>query len=201
MPDMTTKPDRRTPRHAMLLASAALLAGCATATDLIASKAPEEPIYKRELFQRDSPYWRAYAADGARICEGARQALMSQGYVISGQSALGLSARKFFRPEPGAGIELAVQVTCVDRASDPGRGVAYVTAWQDHLVTRKNANAASLGVNAVGSISLPLTSAEDALVKVGVDMVADPAFYRRLFDLVDSMLPAAAAATAATSGR
>jgi hypothetical protein len=152
------------------------------------SRAPEVPIYQRELFQPTAPYWRAYPAEGALICEGARQALMSQGYVVVGHSALSLSARKFFRPEPGAGVELAMQVTCVDKPGDKPAGVAYVTAWQDHFVTRKNANAASLGVNAVGSISLPLTAAEDSLVKVGVEMVADPRFYERFHALVGSLL-------------
>lgn len=167
--------------------AAALLSACA-ATEQLVSRTPEVPIYQRELFQPAAPYWRAYPADGVQICEGARQALMSQGYVVLGHSALSMSARKFFRPEHGVGVELAVQVTCVDKAGGNSAGVAYVTAWQDHFVTRKNANAASLGVNAVGSISVPLTAAEDTLVKVGVDMVSDAQFYDRFHALVGTML-------------
>lgn len=173
---------------ALAPAGAALLLSACAATEQLVFKPPEVPIYKRELFQQAAPYWRAYGAEGVLICEGARQALMSQGYVVVGHNTLSLSARKFFRPEPGVGVELAMQVTCVDKAGDRPTGVAYVAAWQDHFVTRKNANAASLGVNAVGSISLPLTAAEDALVKVGVDMVADPQFYERFHALLGSML-------------
>jgi hypothetical protein len=178
-------------RLATTLLAVLTVAGCATApADFWPAKAPELPVHQRERFQTDAPYWRAYAAPAAQVCEGARRALMSQGYVVSSQSELALSARKFFRPEPGIAVELAVQVTCVDRDDHPPSGVAYVAAWQDHFATRKNSNAASVGVNALGSISLPLMRAEDALVKVGVEMVDDPGFYDRFHRLVASMLPA-----------
>lgn len=183
---------RRLPlaRPLPLLLGTLLVAGCASSpADFWPAKAPEVPIYQRERFKTDAPYWRAYPAPAARVCEGARRALMSQGYVVSAQSELALSARKFFRPEPGIAVELAVQVTCVDKDEHPPAGVAYVTAWQDHFATRKNSNAASVGVNAVGSISLPLMRAEDALVKVGVEMVDDPGFYDRLHRLLGTMLP------------
>lgn len=184
----------RSPRPRLLgalLVAVLVTGGCATTTaDFWPAKAPEVPIYQRERFQTSAPYWRAYDAPAMRVCEGARRALMSQGYVVSGHSELALSARKFFRPEPGIAVELAVQVTCVDKDDHPASGVAYVAAWQDHFATRKNSNAASVGVNAVGSISLPLMRAEDALVKVGVEMVDDPGFYDRLHRLVGAMLPA-----------
>lgn len=178
------------PRPAAALLAALVVSGCATSpSDFWPVRSPEVPIYQRERFQTNAPFWRAYAAPAVQICEGARRALMSQGYVVSGHSELALSARKFFRPEPGIAVELAVQVTCVDKDDHPPAGVAYVTAWQDHFATRKNTNAASVGVNAVGSISLPLMRAEDALVKVGVEMVDDPGFYDRFHRLVGTMLP------------
>ena len=154
----------------------------------VLSKPAEPPIYQRERFQSAAPYWRAYPADGPAVCEGVRQALLSQGYVVTGQSDLAMSARKFFRPAPGVGVELAINVTCVTQPGDSPAGIAYVTAWQDHLVTKKNATAASLGVNAVGSISLPLSAADDALVKVGVEMIEDPGFFERLHTLVATIL-------------
>lgn len=177
---------RRTVLSLSLLQALLGLAACQQLP--VMSRAAEPPIYQRERFQSAAPYWRAYPAEGTAVCEGVRQALLSQGYLVTGHSALALSARKFFRPEPGEGVELAIHVTCVNQPGDKPGGIAYVTAWQDHFVTKKNANAASLGVNAVGSISLPLSAADDALVKVGVEMIEDPAFFERLHALVGTTL-------------
>ena len=170
-----------------------VLGGCATNSQ--ADRSVESPVYQKEFFDRETPYWKAFSARPAEICESARQALMSQGYLITESQqissppvgALIINGRKFIEPKHGAEIELAVNVTCASRGETSG--IAYVTAWEDHLVTKRNALPASVGLGPVGSISLPLSSAEDSLVKVGVSMISDQTFYARFYGLIDSLLP------------
>lgn len=175
----------------------ALLAGCvANRAAKEADRAVETPVYEHEAFQRETPYWRAFPAKPAEICESARQALMSQGYLIAElpqnssppPNALIINGRKFIEPGHGAEIELAINVTCA-AAHGAVTGIAYVTAWEDHLVTKRNSTPTSVGVGPVGSISLPLSSAEDALVKVGVNTITDQSFYDRFYKLIDELLP------------
>ena len=174
------------------LVPVALLAGCAANSR--AERSVETPVYQKELFARETPYWKSFAAKPAEICESARQALMSQGFLITElqanssppPGALIINGRKFIEPLHGAEIELAVNVTCA--AHGGADGIAYVTAWEDHLVAKRNALPASVGLGPVGSISLPMGSAEDSLVKVGVNMITDGTFYERFYTLMGSLL-------------
>jgi len=166
---------------ALLLAG---LGGCA-ATDH-AHTVEDQPVFPQEAFNIDSPHGRDFAADPKGICEASRQALLSQGYVVSVEN-LTLNARKFSQPGHGLEVDLHLAVDCSENFAHPGHTELYVTAWEDHLATKRNANAASLGVGALGAISLPVNAAEDALVKVGVKMVKEPAFYERFYALVESI--------------
>jgi hypothetical protein len=47
---------------------------------------------------------------------------------------------------------------------------------------------ASVGVSPLGSISLPLASSTDSLVKVGSETIPPGRFYDRFFDLVEQFL-------------
>lgn len=98
-----------------------------------------------------------------------------------------LSGRKFLQPGHGLEVDLAMSVVCANDYAHPGHTQVYVTAWEDHMVTKRNANAASLGVGALGAISLPVNAAEDALIKVGVKMIQDSQFYERYFNLVETI--------------
>lgn len=51
---------------------------------------------------------------------------------------------------------------------------ALASALQDRYVIKKINNSASLGVGALGSVSLPVTASDDTLVKVGSETVTDP---------------------------
>ena len=56
---------------------------------------------------------------------------------------------------------------------------------------KKINNSASLGVGAIGSLSLPVSATEDTLVKVGSETVSDPRFYELFFQLFDRYVPVA----------
>ncbi|MEG1456591.1 MAG: DUF2242 domain-containing protein, partial [Comamonas sp.] len=53
---------------------------------------------------------------------------------------------------------------------------------------KKSANSASLGVGALGSLSLPFAASNDSMVKVGSETIAVDAFYENFFDLVKRFL-------------
>lgn len=177
----------RHPVHlATLLTTAALLAACATPPML--GSAPPPPTFASERFDSSAPYARRFAGEPAALCEAARRALLSQGYMITAHERLGLSGRKFFQPQREAHVQLAISVSCADDAADAQRGTVYVTAWQDQFVIKRNPSNASVGVSAFGSISLPLSSSEDSLVKVGIETISDAAFYERFYGLLGAVL-------------
>ena len=165
------------------------LAGCAVTDASIKSLTPTPPVHQAERFDSASPHARRHERSAADLCEGARRALMSQGYVLSRNDRAVLVGRKFFQPEKDRHVELQVQVTCVPESADDRAGSVYVTAWEDQYAVKKSSTSSSLGVSALGSISLPIGGSEESLVKVGVETVRDPGFYERFHALIARVLP------------
>lgn len=168
------------PIRLVALAAAALLAACS----INPQHSPRDKVYDQERFSADAPFSRTVAAGPEAACDAARRALMSQGYAIHLVEPLKLSARKFFKPGSGTGVELAINVTCLATREGAAEAVVYVVAWQDEFVTKRNPVAASVGVPVVGSVSMPVAMTEDALIKVGVETVQDREFYERFFALL-----------------
>ena len=63
-----------------------------------------------------------------------------------------------------------------------------MTAVQDRYTLKKTNNSASLGVGGVGSVSLPLLSTDEALIKVGSETIASDGLYDSVFELVSRYL-------------
>ena len=83
----------------------------------------------------------------------------------------------------------------------------FVTANQDRYALKKASSSASVGVGAIGSLSLPYAQTDDAMVKVSSETLTDERFYERFYALLDRFLvvvpaeekpPAAAPAPTAT---
>lgn len=166
-----------------------LLAGCGSRGPTLPIGAPEAPIYESERFDSTSPHARHYGRRAEELCEGARRMLMGQGYVLSRDEPMLLNGRKYFQPERELHIELSVQVTCRPEGPDQTWGVVYVTAWQDKFAIKKSVSSSSLGLSAFGSISLPMNSSDDSLVKIGIETVRDHRFYERFYAQLDHVLP------------
>ena len=66
--------------------------------------------------------------------------------------------------------------------------LGFVTALQDQYTLKKTNNSASLGVGGVGSVSLPVMSSDEAMVKVGSETIASDRFYDSFFDLIQRYL-------------
>lgn len=171
------------PIAALLLSAAA--AGCTLAPGA-GDKAPS--VYQRERFQPDETFSRLFDAGVADTCEAARRALLSQGYLITAARGDAVSGSKRFQPENEVHIEISFNVVCVPEGSDGTLATAYVSAQQDRYVLKKVPNNTSVGVGPFGSISVPLSSSEDSLVKVGSETIPAGPFYDRYFALVQRLL-------------
>ena len=142
----------------------------------------------QENFGSVAAYSRLFDAPPAQTCEASRRALLSQGYVISSSSADLVEGKKSFQPEPESHLQMVVRVVCVPEANDGKVSLGFVTATQDTYALRKTNNSASVGVGAIGSVSLPFSSSSESLVKVGSETIAKDAFYDSFFDLVKRYL-------------
>ncbi len=164
--------------------SALALAGCSVTST-------ERVSYEPETFDSTTTHTRNYPASEAQTCEAARRALLSQGYMITTASADLVTGRKSFQPAAEVHVEVELRTVCARDAS-PGSQqpdtIVFVTALQDRYSLKKVNNSASLGVGASGTLSLPFSSSDDAMVKVASETLADARFYDRFFALMDRFL-------------
>ncbi len=163
----------------------ALLAGCG---GLPKAADKSKKVYQGESFAAEETFSRLFDAGVDDTCEAARRALLSQGYVISKAASGMVQGAKRFQPEGEVHVEIGFNVVCVGDGPKQQVATAYVSAQQDRYVLKKNAQAASLGVSALGSISVPLSSTEDSLVKVASETIPAGEFYDRFFVLMSGML-------------
>ena len=165
-----------------MMLAAASLAGCASS-----GPGKSAAFRAQEEFDSTTTYARPYGTDPAHACEAARRALLSQGYVITAAAAESVTGRKNFQPQAELHVQVDFRVVCArdgERAS-----IAFVNAVQDRYTLKKSNNSASVGVGAFGSLSLPLLSSDDSMVRVGSETVQDAAFYERFFVLLERYLP------------
>ena len=192
----------RTHPGALLTAAACVaLAGCGATAKRV--------NYDPEEFDSTTTHARSYAATEAQTCEAARRALLSQGYLISAANADLVTGRKSFQPAPEVHVEVEFRVVCAHesvperaaRTAPEARGngvaprsIAFVTALQDRYGIKKTNNSATLGVGVLGSVSLPFSSSDDAMVKLASETLTDERFYDRFFALLDRFLTRGATA-------
>ena len=167
------------PARWLLLAATAALAGC------VATLPVAKVSYEPEEFDSTTTHTRVYAATEAQTCEAARRALLSQGYLVNTATAELVVARKSFQPEAEIHVEFEVRVVCAREGSGPGSTIAFASALQDRYSLKKTNTSASLGVGVLGSLSLPVSASNDAMVKVASETITDPRFYERFFALID----------------
>ncbi|MDH6170387.1 hypothetical protein M2282_005557 [Variovorax boronicumulans] len=172
----------RAPVLLLSLLSALALAGCGSSSRRVS--------YEPEEFDSTTTHTRNYAATEARTCEAARRALLSQGYMVTAANADLVTGRKSFQPAAEVHVEVEFRVVCAREGGKSGRQstVAFATALQDRYGIKKVNNSASVGVGAIGSLSLPFSASDDAMVKVASETLTDERFYDRFFTLMDRFL-------------
>lgn len=169
------------PSSTRILLSALLLAiaGCSTTPPA---------VYKEEKFDSTNIYSRRFEVSSTVACEAVRRTLLSQGYVIVTSSANQVTGSKSFQPRDDAHVQISFRVVCTDDDAKGDKSSIYVNALEDRYALKKVNNVASLGVGALGSLSLPFSSSDDSLVKVASETIASDKFYSRFFYLVERFL-------------
>jgi hypothetical protein len=170
----------RTTVAALSLFALASIAGCSTAP---------QPKFQQELFDTGvSPYARNFNASSTDTCEAARRALLSQGYMTTMTRTDTIDGTKNFQPNGDSHVVVEFHVVCTpgDEASDTS--IAYVNAVQNGFTLKKSDTSASVGLSVLGSLSLPIRSNSDAMVKISSETIPSGKFYDRFFALVDHYL-------------
>ncbi|HEF5181818.1 TPA: DUF2242 domain-containing protein [Burkholderia cenocepacia] len=161
----------------------------AAATVLAACSSPPKPIYQQEQFDAtSSPYAHTFHSKSDAACESARRALLSQGYVVSSSRNDAVDGSKNFQPSNDMHVVIEFHVVCADANADGSSSIAYVNAVQDRYTLKKSNTSASVGLSVFGSLSLPIGSSDDALVKTASETIPAGVFYERFFNLVEHFL-------------
>lgn len=170
----------------MAAIAAAFTTGCGTFGTSAAER--KNSVYQNERFASDETFSRLFDAGVQDTCEAARRALLSQGYVINTALPDSISGTKRFQPEGEVHVEISFTVVCVPEGGSGKLATAYVSALQDRYNVKRSANSTSLGVSAIGSISVPLSSSTESLVKVASETIPAGQFYDRFFALMQRLV-------------
>jgi hypothetical protein len=146
-------------------------------------------IYEHENFDDSGTFSRNYPVTDAQTCEAARRALLSQGYIITSADPKLVSGHKSFQQTGDTHMEISFSVVCADDGSEVHHATMFANALQDRYALKKTNNSASLGVGVLGSVSMPIGSSDDSMVKVASETVSSAKFYERFFALVELFLP------------
>jgi hypothetical protein len=167
------------PLFPSILAVATALSGCTGLSG--------QSVYDAEGFDAQSAFSRSFPVQSAVACDGARRALLSQGYLVAAASAAQVGARKSFQPRGDSHVQIEFNVVCADNGVRSGSTV-FVSAVQDRFALKKAVSSASVGIGPLGYISLPFSGGSDSLVKVASETIRGGQFYRRFFELIEHHL-------------
>ena len=169
--------------HLRSLGLALVLAGAAGCSS------PKTAIYEHENFDDSGTFSRDYPVSDVAACEAARRALLSQGYIITSSDPKLVVGNKSFQQTGETHLQISFNVVCADDGKGTNHSTMFANALQDRYALKKVNNSASLGVGVLGSVSMPIGSTDDSMVKVASETVSAPKFYDRYFALVDVFLP------------
>jgi len=146
-------------------------------------------IYEHESFDDSGTFSRTYPVSDTATCEAGRRALLSQGYIITSSDPKLVSGHKSFQQTGETHLEISFNLVCAEDGGPGHRATMFANALQDRYALKKTNNSASLGVGVLGSVSMPIGSSDDAMVKVASETVSAAKFYERFFALVEVFLP------------
>lgn len=164
----------------------ALVAAALLSAMLLAACGHEKLDLAQEAFDDATTFTRNYASTPEQVCEAARRALLSQAYIITSAADTALAARKHFQQSRDQHYEIEFNITCVPDRS--GTSTVFANAVQQLYALRKTNTSASVGVSVLGSLSMPIGSSDDSLVKVGSVTLTKGGLYDRFFGLLEEYL-------------
>ncbi|WP_213877368.1 DUF2242 domain-containing protein [Pseudomonas sp. dw_358] len=162
-----------------LAALLAVLSGCTTT----------KPLYDHENFDDAGTFSRNYPVSDLASCEAARRALLSQGYIITSTDPKLVAGHKSFQQTGDTHMEISFNIVCASDSSNDHNSTVFANALLDRYALKKTNQSATLGVGVLGSVSMPIGSSDDSMVKVASETVSADTFYDRYFALVENFLP------------
>ncbi|MBB5445974.1 MULTISPECIES: DUF2242 domain-containing protein [unclassified Paraburkholderia] len=156
---------------------------------LTACSSTPQPKFTQELFETGaSPYARNFNSSTGDSCEAARRALLSQGYLTTMSRPDTVDGTKNFQPTGDSHVVVEFHVVCTPGEEAADTSIVYVNAVQNGFALKKSDTSASVGLSVLGSLSLPIRSNSDAMVKISSETIPSGKFYDRFFRLVDHYL-------------
>jgi hypothetical protein len=174
--------------------SAALAAAALTlAAALGACSSSPKPKFQEDQLLSTAPsqFSRSFNYASTDACEASRRALLSQGYMTTMSRNDTVDATKNFQPTLDQHIVVEVHVVCTPGDAS-NTSMVYVNAVQNGYALKKSDTSASVGLSILGSVSLPIRSNSDEMVKISSETIQSGPFYSRFFDLVGRYLNTAA---------
>ena len=158
-------------RGAVLLAAAALAAGCAAKHDVT-----------KDSFSESAPFSKTLTGTGDSVCWSVKRALLSQGYMLDhpDESSSVLTGTRDFQPNRKQNVAIHLQATCADNRN--GTSIVFVIATREDSRLQKMKQSTTAGIGPA-MITVPSGSAK-VLGVVRRVTISDPAFYDRFFQLV-----------------
>jgi hypothetical protein len=135
----------------------------------------------QDSFSADSPYKSRLDSNSTVACESARRALLGDGYIIDISSKENVKGRKAYRTESDRSTFIEMNVVC---AQDPDGSMVYANGVLSTYDVKRSGASASVGVSALGSVSLPFGQSAESMVKTSEDTIREKEFYRRFFNAV-----------------
>ncbi|MBR7792741.1 DUF2242 domain-containing protein [Undibacterium sp. FT147W] len=148
----------------------------------------KSPSQQHEEFGASGVFTRSFPGTEQSACEAARRALLSQGYVINDWKPSILKGRRKYQHDAEVHAEIEFNVVCVANSQGSNSTTIFANAVRDRYSLKKSNTSASIGVSAIGSVSLPFGTTDDALVKVASETIPTGQFYNQFFDLVERYL-------------
>ncbi|MEB0029464.1 DUF2242 domain-containing protein [Undibacterium sp. RTI2.1] len=140
---------------------------------------------KEEEFGSADVFTHSFPGSEKTACEAARRALLSQGYVISESKTAFVRGRRKFQHDSDIHAEIEFTVVCAADSKGSNSTTVFANAVRDRYSLKKSSNSASIGVGALGSVSLPFGASDDSLVKVASETIPTGDFYDKFFKLAE----------------
>lgn len=155
---------------------------------LAACSTTKPTVYQGEEFSETSTFSHDFPTSAPATCEAARRTLLSQGYIIKQAKDDLVDGHKHFQPESDVHVEIEFHVVCAANGKQGKSTTLFVSATQDRYALKKTNNSASVGLSVLGSVSMPIGSTSDSLVKVASETIPAGQFYDRFFGLIEHYL-------------
>lgn len=152
---------------------------------LLVSSCSSQTAYEEEGFAIDSPFRQKVKGKASDVCESARRSLLGQGYLIESASEEDVKARKATKGGDTENTFIEMNIVCLPDAKGT---TLFATGLVTEYDLKKSTSSASVGVSALGSISLPIGQSADSLVKISEVTIESKNFYQRFFEVVSTIL-------------